>query len=285
MTEYKSTEPVNQAEIITVKIYSEDEVFEDEDYQRISYGKCSVLGTRKNQQDSVFSEFKNQAGIAIVCDGMGGLQGGELASQIAAETLATDYFDQKEIENVPEFFRQEAIKTDQAVADLCDENGELLEAGTTLVSVIIQNGELFWLSVGDSKIYIIRKNEIMCVNRLHNYRMTMDEMLENNQITIDEYKEKEKQAEALISFIGMRNVSLMDINPRGFRLQDNDIILLSSDGLYRLLDDETIKEIIKRNMFDMDKAAKSLIDEAEKRVVHSQDNTSVVVVRYLEEII
>lgn len=274
----------NQAEIITVKLYSEDDIYEDEDFQRISVGISSILGTRKSQQDSVFGQFNEDTGIAIVCDGMGGLRGGELASQTAVRTLAHDFFAEQEIRNVPAFFKREAIKADQEVSALCDENGVPLEAGTTMVSVIIKDGELFWLSVGDSKIYIIRKDEIMCVNRLHNYRMTMDELLAQGQMTLEEYHEKENQAEALISFIGMRGVSLMDRNPKGFKLQDNDIILLTSDGLYRLLEDGDILEIVRRNMFDMSRAAAALTEEASRRVVTSQDNTSVVLVRYLEEI-
>ena len=67
-------------------------------------------------------------------------------------------------------------------------------------------------------------------------------------------------------------------------LKDNDIILLTSDGLYRLLTDNDIIEIVKRNMFDMQKAAKALINEAAMRVTGSQDNTSVAIIRYQEEI-
>lgn len=282
MTEHNK-EIINQSKIITVRLNPEDDFYDDEDFQRISVGSYSVIGTRKSQQDSLFGQFGEDRGIAVVCDGMGGLQGGEVASQTAVTALVRDYFAQPEIENVPEFFQKEAYKVDQMVGELKGADGELLEAGTTLVSIIIKKDELFWLSVGDSKIYIIRGDEILCVNRLHNYRMTMDEQLRQGQITRAEYRDKEKQAEALISFIGMRNVSLMDINSKGFKLQDNDIILLTSDGLYRLLPDGDILEIIKRNMFDMSRAARALVEEAGKRVTYSQDNTSVVVVRYLEE--
>ena len=124
----------------------------------------------------------------------------------------------------------------------------------------------------------------MCVNRLHNYRMTMDELIRQGQITMEEYQERENQAEALISYLGMRTLSLMDINPRGLPLKDNDMILLTSDGLYRLLTDDDILNVVKRNMFDMKRAARALTDEATRRGINSQDNTSVAVIRFLEEI-
>lgn len=277
-------EIVNQSEVITVRLDSADDVLCDEEFQALSAGSCSVIGTRKNQQDSLFSHFDQNSGIAVVCDGMGGLQGGELASQTAVSILVKDYFDSSPIANVPEFFCTEAVKVDQLVYNLQDASGMSMEAGTTLVSIIINNGELFWLSVGDSKIYIIRRNSIQCINRLHNYRMTMDEQLSQGTMTMEEYQANERHAEALISYIGMGNVSLMDINSTGFELEDNDIILLTSDGLYRLLTDEMIYNIVRRNMFDMSRAAQMLVREAEKRVINAQDNTSVVVVRYLEEI-
>lgn len=284
MEENISNGKVDQGEIITIKLYSEDDIFEEDDFQPVSVGISSVIGTRKSQQDSVFGQFDEGTGIAIVCDGMGGLRGGEKASQMAVQRLASDFFKEQEIQNIPEFFRKEAYQLDQEVGMLCDENGDLLEAGTTLVSVIIKESKLYWLSVGDSKIYIIRDNEIMCVNRLHNYRMTMDEMMKQGQLTMEEYREREKQAEALISYIGMRDISLMDVNPRGFPLKDNDMILLTSDGLYRLLSDDDIFNILKRNMFDMKRAANALTEEATRRGKKSQDNTSVAVIRFLEEI-
>lgn len=76
----------------------------------------------------------------------------------------------------------------------------------------------------------------------------------------------------------------MDINPRGLPLKDNDMILLTSDGLYRLLTDDDILNVVKRNMFDMKRAARALTDEATRRGINSQDNTSVAVIRFLEEI-
>lgn len=276
---------INQSEIETLRLYSEDDILEDEEFQKVTVGISSVLGTRKTQQDSVYGNFQNGNGIGIVCDGMGGLQGGEKASYTAVAVLAGDYQEtQGRIEDIPTFLKQEVRKADNEVAKLCDQNGALLDAGTTLVSVIIQDDKLYWISVGDSKIYIMRNDEIVCVNRLHNYRMTMDEMLRKGDLTPEEYQKREKQAEALISYVGMGGVSLMDISPEGFQLRDGDKVLLASDGLYRLLPDQVILNIVKKHMFDMQNAAKALTDEATSRRISAQDNTSVVLIHYRDEI-
>ena len=81
-----------------------------------------------------------------------------------------------------------------------------------MVAAIVEKDELYWLSVGDSKIYIIRGEEIISVCREHNYRLTLDQRLEQGQLTQEEYAAEEYRAEALISYLGMGNVSLMDVN-------------------------------------------------------------------------
>lgn len=246
----------------------------------INMGISSILGTRKNQQDTVFGNTDDGSAIAIVCDGMGGMNGGEIASQTAAKILASDYYENKSFDDMPEFFRREAIKMDAAVNELTDENGQPLGGGTTVVAVAIEGDKMFWLSVGDSKIYILRGDEIISVNREHNYRLKLDSELKKGIITEEQYKEKESQAEALISFIGMGNVSLMDINKSPFHLIENDIVLLCSDGLYKRLSDDLIMEIIRYEEPDMERAAKRLTDIVIKKTNKVQDNTSLVLMQY-----
>lgn len=257
-----------------------DNLFDNNIKIGINMGISSIIGTRDNQQDSVFGQVGENTSIAIVCDGMGGLNGGERASQTALKILAEDFFSADNIENIPEFFEKEAYKMDEEVYELKDEEGELLNAGTTVVAVVIKNNQVYWLSVGDSKIYIIRENEIIPVNREHNYRLLLDERLKNGEIDEEIYKIEEKQAEALISYIGIGNLKLMDINKKPFELIENDIILLCSDGLYKRLSDNEIIELIKYEEPDMKRAAKRLTDIVMKRTVKSQDNTSIVLMQY-----
>ena len=246
----------------------------------INMGISSILGTRKNQQDTVFGQVDHEKAIGIVCDGMGGMNGGEIASQTAARILAQDYFEKGSFDDMPAFFHKEAVKIAAAVSRLTNDKGEALGGGTTVVCVAIEKNKMFWLSVGDSKIYIIRNDEIIAVNREHNYRLKLDDKLKKGLITEEQYKAEEAQAEALISFIGVGNVSLMDINAVPFLLMENDIVLLCSDGLYKRLPDSEIMEIIKYEEPDMERAAKRLTDIVKKRTKKVQDNTSLVLMQY-----
>lgn len=263
-----------EKDIVTVRI--EDEV---DAVHRVSMGASSIIGTRKNQQDSLYLNCTSKDSIAIVCDGMGGMEGGELASQTAVQILAED-FEMETIENIPDFYCREAEKMDQAVAGLMNESGKRMHAGTTIVSVIITEDKLYWLSIGDSRIYIIRGSEFVQVNQEHNYKMYLDSELEAGRISESDYQERLVKGDALISYLGIGNVSLMDINQIPFQLQGGDAILLCSDGLYKRLDDAEILEIIKYELPDVEAAAKELTRIVMEKTIGSQDNTSVILMQY-----
>lgn len=254
------------------------EVFPDEN-QPLKIGLSSIIGTRKSQQDSIFGYVNGTKALTIVCDGMGGLTGGELASRLAVECLMKEWFAGEEIADIPVFLEQAALKADEQVFAQKDEMGNSLEAGTTIVAAIVRGRELYWLSVGDSRIYIIRGNEMVAVNRKHNYRMTLNRKLKRGEITKEEYAAEEYRAEALISYLGMGNVSLMDVNQKPFLLEDGDIVVLSSDGLYKSLSEEEIFELVRMNEGNMQEAAEALTKAAMGKGKAKQDNTSVVTLR------
>lgn len=249
-------------------------------YLPLQLGMSSIMGTRSSQQDSIFGFADENGAIGIVCDGMGGLEGGELASKTAAESLADAWFSQEDITDIPTFLEEEAQKADEKVFHQKNAEGESVQAGTTIVAVIVKGRELYWLSVGDSKIYIIRGDEILAVSREHNYRMTLNQKLEQGEITPEEYSAEEYRAEALISYIGMGSVSLIDVNRKPFLLEDGDIIILSSDGLYRSLSEKEIFELVRRHEKDMQICAQNLTVSALGNRQSGQDNTSVVALRY-----
>ena len=257
----------------TVEILQETE-------ERIDIGMSSIIGTRSIQEDSVFAYGCGNEAIAVVCDGMGGLAGGELASQTAVKSLTDAWFERKEEEDFPEFLKEEAIKADEKVFLLENEKGERIEAGSTIVAAIVRGSHLYWLSVGDSKIYIIRGEEMISACRMHNYRLTLDQKLEQGTITPEEYRAEEYRAEALISYLGMGNVSLMDVNRQPFFMEDGDIVLLSSDGLYKSLAEDEILDVVRQNKGDMQRLADALTEHTLDKKKSGQDNTSVAVLRY-----
>lgn len=258
----------------------------DANPNRIQTGVASSIGMRNYQQDAAMVEneyayMDTNKMIAILCDGMGGLDGGELASNLCANTLYKDFHSVDVSENVAGFLRVSIDKLDSAINSLRDSDGKPLNAGTTLACVIIIDNKLYWASVGDSRIYLIRGTEIAQITVDHNYRMLLDRKVKTGAISEEEAQSHPKR-EALISYIGMCGVRYIDMNPNHFQLMDGDHILLCSDGLYRSLDETEIKTAIDESHGNMDDAAKTLISMATDKQKRDQDNTTVVVIKYID---
>lgn len=248
----------------------------------------TATGNRKYQQDAVYispskvlASNKKTRILALVCDGMGGMSDGGRASQTAIEMMVQGF---KKIEKMPElnipYFFQQGIKAiDQVIYDFPKEDGR--GSGTTMAACIAEDNKIYWASVGDSRIYIIRGNQMQQVTRDHNYRLHLQELVLTGQIS-EEEADAMRQKEALISYLGMGNVSLMDINSQPFEMQYGDVVMLCSDGITKTLTDEQIKKIITADAVKPEQKAKALVDAATHINSHSQDNTTVALIHYQE---
>ena len=163
-------EPASSMDIETVMYNGDVDLskygIKDDDLS-IKLGISTVIGTRKYQQDTLFADKRGDMVIGIVCDGMGGMTSGDMASKTAVQIMAEDFYNISPNVNIQEFLRAEAVKMDKAVSELVDHTMDELGSGTTCVTTIIKDGLMYWMSVGDSRIYIIRNNEITQITRDH----------------------------------------------------------------------------------------------------------------------
>lgn len=240
----------------------------------------SVIGDRDEQQDSASMKIRSEEGLVIICDGMGGHNGGRLASTLATELVLKDYDDNYPSDRMTDIILSGIKNADSKIALLSDENGALLKAGSTIVSVYIKHKSLYWFSVGDSRIYIFRDGEFVQVTSDHTYKSLLNKQLESNVISKEKYIEKMRQGDALISFLGVNGLPKIDINESPFDLKPNDRIIMMSDGLYKLLDDETICRIIDNfnNIKEAQQALELKAQNAAKNKGIKRDNMTVAIV-------
>lgn len=245
----------------------------------VQFGASSIIGKREYQQDSLamFNVPEEKRAIAVLCDGMGGMQGGEKASALCVEMMLSAF--EKGYQHIPAFFRENLRDIDDAVSCICDENGNELGAGSTIISVIIDNGNLYWASVGDSHIYIIRGEEMIRVNAEHNLMMMLKEKVKRGEISEKEANEHPNR-EALISYMGMGGLTLVDVNEKPVGLVEGDTVVLCSDGLYRTVSDSEIYSIVRGNSISPQLAADDLTNLVVERNRPHQDNTTVIIVKY-----
>lgn len=246
-------------------------------------GSSSDIGRREYQQDALSVSSIDVTGtfdkkwLAVLCDGMGGMNGGERASFLCVQRMLASF--NQNISDFPAYYRTKIIEIDEAVSELTDTDGTHLGAGSTFISIAIDGDNLYWSSVGDSHIYIIRGNEIVRVNAEHNYLAELLERVKRGEMTIEEaYSDKNR--EALTSYMGIGRVTLMDIIEKPFKLMKGDFVILCSDGLYRSVSDAEIFNIMQQNAFNMPAAAKALTSAALAKNHRYQDNVSVITVRY-----
>lgn len=244
-------------------------------------GLFSIIGDRESQQDSAGSCLSQDGGLllAVLCDGMGGLQDGEKASSAAVD-LAMDHFrtlPPASIADSGEWLRQQMLAADKEVRSLQEDEEGQAQAGSTCVAVISDGRCFVWSCVGDSSIKLVRGGQMVTLTRQHNYFLKLDQMLESGEISSDEYQRRSSQGNALISFLGKGNLSLIDVSDP-LMWEMGDFLLLCSDGLYKSLTDEQILAIIDEAGGDPQIAAERLCREAYRLARRSQDNTTAILI-------
>ena len=152
-------------------------------------GVCSFIGDREEQQDYACICTDNNSLLAVVCDGMGGCSNGKAASAAVVKTMYDCYkaYTSSQVDQPAHFLRAAASQGNKLVAQILD--GKV--GGTTIVAAMIQNGQLYWFSAGDSRLYIYRAGALLQVTRDHNYRLRLDELKKMDKISDMQY-EKEK---------------------------------------------------------------------------------------------
>lgn len=242
----------------------------------------SIIGTRREQQDFAGLIVEENQVLGVVCDGMGGLEGGSVASSSAVQLLLDDYREIRPKSAFSEFLCREAARMDQCVLAKTDRDGKPLRAGCTLVAVMISGGRMDWVSVGDSRIYVLREDTMVSVTRDHNYRRELEEALERGEINREFFDNEiqTKRSDALTNYLGMGGIRRMERSVQPLELVDGDMVLLCSDGLYKRLDEDQIKAMLIDNQVSVQVAVKRLNRMVMQKSLRSQDNTTVILIQY-----
>lgn len=249
------------------------------DNSRLAFAARSSIGGRTEQQDSAYISTHSHAIFATVCDGMGGGFDGELASRTAVSSFISSWqlFRSSEMCNIPKYlFTAMLTANESVIKELGNKSG-----GTTAVTAIITENKLYWMSAGDSRLYIYRDTELLSVTRDHNYSLRLNEMLRNNQITPDTYEQEKKRGEALISYLGKDDFSLYDLTQEPFTLLQGDTILLTTDGLYRSVPEEAMNRILSDKVNLQSKADALLNMVSEYVHLSAQDNTTFILIEVI----
>ena len=162
------------------------------------------------------------------------------------------------------------------IANLTDDAGEPLKCGTTVTSAILRDRRLYWASVGDSRVYLFRKGKLSRLSNDHSYNLMLSEQFAAGEISeIDMFFNKHRNA--LISYIGIGGLGLMDVSWEEENLEKGDMTLLCSDGLYHALRDDEIETALNVYKERWNELPALLTKMAGEREWILHDNISVVI--------
>ena len=245
----------------------------------VRVGKVHAIGKRENQQDSfAYSDVANQEIVEergmlfLVADGMGGMSNGaEVSATVAIESLR--YFDMCGLtQDIPGYLEDMAQYVNGQVNELLGRDG-IGRSGSTLVAMHIKDHMVHWISIGDSCIYLYQNNELTRLNILHNYGTQLNERLLNGEMTLEEVL-AEPNKHALTSYIGAGSIALIDQNFEPLVLNPGDRVVLMSDGI-ETVSEEELCGILR---YDVEEAALKLRYLIEQKNKKNQDNFTAIII-------
>ncbi len=239
-----------------------------------AYAKSDIGKLRESNQDYYYiSNSLDEVQLYILADGMGGYNGGEIASKLAVQT-AKSYIENnfKEIEkdrdSIIQLVASSMEYANMVVYEKSKESKELEGMGTTLEICLIYNNRAFIGHVGDSRIYRIRKEFMRKLTQDHSY---VQKLVKDGTITQEEATHH-PQKNMLMKALGCNAFVEPDVMAKGFLKED--ILVMCSDGLTNLVAQEEIFKFAKK---DIEQAPKDLIEIANKN--GGYDNITVVIIK------
>lgn len=243
------------------------------------------IGRRTRQEDAAIAHFArgDDSGIAVLSDGMGGHDDGDLAGRIiAGEMFAQLFLSATRWDLLHEDTKAvftSALGSANRRLQHHIEQGHLSEnTGGTLVSLILSGDSARWLSVGDSPLWLLRDGALLRLNENHSLAPQLDLMLAAGEIDALT-AQKHGGRSALTSAVTGRAIARVDCPDTPLALRAGDLLLLASDGV-ETLDADSLRDLLhqRRHAASQDIADAVLAAVARKKC-SDQDNTTVVVIR------
>lgn len=241
---------------------------------------ASDIGRRRSVNEDCFKiiDLSDNSICAVVCDGMGGAAGGNIASALARDTIIariSDSYNEKMSDRSVKAMLESAVAAanitvfDKAVGD-----SSLGGMGTTAVVAIIRGDTLYIAHVGDSRAYIINSG-LDGIQQITTDHSIVQMMVESGQITEEEARIHPKR-NIITRAVGVSDSVTSDFNI--LRLNSKDRLLICSDGLTNFMNNSDISKIVSEN--SPEDAVKLLIDGAND--AGGGDNITAVVAEYAE---
>jgi PPM family protein phosphatase len=232
---------------------------------------------RENNEDSFGywepeddAQFQRKGRLAMVADGMGGYEGGQEASRLAVEAIVSSYRDAEGAD--PQLALANAIQTaHEQIREYGLAHPHLRGMGTTCTTIAVVKDALYYVHVGDTRLYLVRDGQITQVTRDHSY---VGRLVEAGMISRED-AERHPQRNILTAALGTSTELIMDSPGRPEPLRPGDALVICSDGLWGQVHDPEILDAVAGK--SAEEAGRSLIQLARER--GGPDNITIEILR------
>ena len=211
-----------------------------------------------------------------VADGMGGHNGGDIASQLSVKIMP-DFFESNPQLDPQALLKSMILDINKEIIKTADEQPALKGMGTTVSAILFHGQNLFIGNVGDSRVYMVNGNNI--------YQMTRDHSLVQEKLNHNYYSReqgaKDPDKNVLTRSVGIDPDLLVDVF--NYRISKNDIFIVCSDGLHGKVSDADILYIVQQTIADPASCTKEIVENAVSQLIQrandngGQDNISVII--------
>jgi serine/threonine protein phosphatase PrpC len=238
---------------------------------RFTIFQDSRQGDRKGNEDRVGYSYSRDVLLMTIADGMGGHIDGEVAAELAV-TEITRRFQQEarnKLKKPAEFLTSAIQSAHRSIVSHAVENNLLECPRTTVVACIVQNGNAYWAHAGDSRLYVLRRGELVAATQDHS-RVQM--MIEAGEIT-EEMAARHPERNKIFSCLGGVVPPQIAV-AREFPLESGDTLVLSTDGFWAQIPGNILGSMLRKQT--LVELMPGLLAEAQRRAKGESDNLSVV---------
>jgi PPM family protein phosphatase len=237
---------------------------------KFSVFQVSRRGGRDKNEDRMGYCYTRESGLFVLADGMGGHPEGEVASQMALQTVSALFQKQARpvLDDPAEFLAKALLAAHQALIRYAATKGMLDTPRTTLVAAVMQEGRAYWVHCGDSRLYLVRDGQLQARTRDHSYLehraalKVADDMVNRN---------------ILFTCLGSPTRPVFDV-AGPVPLQQGDRVLLCSDGLWSALDDVQIVQQLAAA--PVANSAPEMVELALREAGSTSDNVTVLALEW-----
>lgn len=235
---------------------------------------CTDTGKVRSVNEDSMTTFDSPNGrVVVVCDGMGGQNAGDVASQLAV-TVIQDILSDNTFPSPEEAITRSIIAANQAILRRASQDESLSGMGSTCVMVIIKEGKVYYGSVGDSRIYYISNRMIRQITKDQSYVQTL---VDEGRIT-QEVAEHHQDKNQITNALGIENMTPPVVCQMPIAPEPGSVFLLCSDGLSGMINNNAILTTLSNSNVSLNERAQQLVSLA--NAAGGLDNITVQLIEF-----